>query len=63
MRATKQKKHGHISGKVIEGEEIKKKIDLFKKKLIGVTKKKKHSWENIFYLSKCFWNVFLFSRN
>ena len=50
-----KKNIGHISGKVIEGDE-KKTFDLFKKKL---TRAKKN---NIFYLAKCtgfFRNVFL----
>ena len=49
-----KKNIGHISGKVNEGDKIKKKFDLFKKKLIRATKKqaKKTEPEFFFYLTK-----------
>ena len=49
-----------IFGKVNEGDEIKKHLTYFEKKLMRATKKNKqklHSWKNIFYFSK--WTFFL----
>ena len=56
MRATKQENIGHISGKVNEGDKIKKQklLTSLKKVTEGdeKNKQKKHSRKNIFYLSK-----------
>ena len=43
---------GQIFRKVIEDDEIKKTFDLFEKKVMS--KQKKHSWKNVFYLLNFF---------